>query len=336
MSSLDLHPDELLDKAAQGSLSADEAVRLEAHLALCTVCRFEQQVKKDFAAEAMSLPALDVDSLITRALAGHASNDAADDTAQRVRPRSRSAAPYVVAAVMLSTMASFAAVARYTDVWPAAKAVLATLLPGEPVSVTPKSESRGAPKQVPVSAREEVPPELPVIDEPVALVVDPVVAPVVEAPKVRAAPRVVSAVEVTRELPPPPPMIEAPVETAAELFSRANQARVRGDRGTAIAGYSDLLTRFPHAAEAQLSEAIVGRLLLDDGDAGAALTHFDSYLQTSETGLREEAIEARARALRVLGRNDEEAQAWQQLLNTYPQSIYKERAESRLNALSNH
>ena len=66
------------------------------------------------------------------------------------------------------------------------------------------------------------------------------------------------------------------------------------------------------------------------------MTHFDSYLQTSETGLREEAIEARARALRVLGRNDEEAQAWQQLLNTYPQSIYKERAESRLNALSNH
>ena len=51
MNVVDLHPEELLDKAARGELSADEHVRLSAHLVRCSACRAERVLRADFAAE---------------------------------------------------------------------------------------------------------------------------------------------------------------------------------------------------------------------------------------------------------------------------------------------
>ncbi len=51
---VDLHPEELLDRDARGELSSSEEVRLEAHLARCAACRFERQVRGDFADELAS------------------------------------------------------------------------------------------------------------------------------------------------------------------------------------------------------------------------------------------------------------------------------------------
>lgn len=342
MSSLDLHPEELLDKATQGTLTTDERARLDAHLTLCSVCRFEHQVKRDFAAEALAMPAVDLDSMITRALAGQPTNTNRPTGELPAVLPTRRFGPWVAAAVMLSTMASFAAVARYTDVMPVVKAALASLLPGEPVFVKPAPASNA--RTARPAAELAVPPAVePVaiapLDEPMADVPPPpppMVEAVVEAPKpvVHHTTRTVARAEPVQPVAAALPAPEPVVESAAALFATANEARVSGQRTQAIAQYSALLLQFPQAAEAQLSQAIVGRLLLDEGDAGAALTHFDAYLQTPEGGLREEAIEARARALRVLGRSDDEAKAWQQLLTNYPQSIYKERAEARLNALA--
>lgn len=51
MKVVDLHPEELLDKDARGALSEEERALLQAHLARCETCRFEQAVRADFALE---------------------------------------------------------------------------------------------------------------------------------------------------------------------------------------------------------------------------------------------------------------------------------------------
>ncbi|HET9957594.1 MAG TPA: tetratricopeptide repeat protein [Polyangiaceae bacterium] len=51
MSGLDLHPEDLLDKFADRTLSEAEAARLDAHLAMCSVCRVELQLRADFEEE---------------------------------------------------------------------------------------------------------------------------------------------------------------------------------------------------------------------------------------------------------------------------------------------
>src|SRR6185312_12105453 len=51
MTTVVLHPDDLLDKDARGELDAGERARLDAHLAHCTSCRFERLLRDDFAAD---------------------------------------------------------------------------------------------------------------------------------------------------------------------------------------------------------------------------------------------------------------------------------------------
>jgi hypothetical protein len=48
MKSLDLHPDELLDKEERGSLNPSERKLLADHMAKCATCRFERCVRADF------------------------------------------------------------------------------------------------------------------------------------------------------------------------------------------------------------------------------------------------------------------------------------------------
>jgi TolA-binding protein len=51
MSSPDLHPEDLIDKEANGALSPDEALRLKQHFARCATCRFERAARADFRRE---------------------------------------------------------------------------------------------------------------------------------------------------------------------------------------------------------------------------------------------------------------------------------------------
>lgn len=304
----DLHPEELLDKAALGQLTEREAAILDAHLRECAVCRFSRQASEDF--RGLPAPQLEVDQLVTNALMARASRS--------LRPRARRTPALLAAAVALLAMGSFAAVGQWTGVLP--RFIAAVSAPS--VHSAPHSPSRRPPAS-PVEAPPSGGLELEGWPAPQA---PPLVEAVPETPRATVAPaprprqrRRVSA--------PPPPL-------APEAFAAANQARVEGDRPLAMARYRELLALWPRSPEAQQTRATLGRLLLDQGQAAAALEQLDAYLEGADGTLREEVLAARARALERLGRVDDEARAWQTLVDRYPDSIHAARARARLGALA--
>jgi TolA-binding protein len=174
-----------------------------------------------------------------------------------------------------------------------------------------------------------------------APVIEPLPAP--RAPVQRPAPRpAVGAVEAApAEAPPPPeapPAKQAhrpaqPAVTAADLFERAEQQRREGRVDGAIATYRRLQSTFPETAEAGLSYALAGQLLLKHGRASDALAQFDRSLK-SDGAVGEEALVGRATALEQLHRTSEAVAAWKTFLARYPRSVYAERARARLAELN--
>ena len=128
-------------------------------------------------------------------------------------------------------------------------------------------------------------------------------------------------------LPPAPPVLDA-----SALFERANSARRAGDHERASALYRTLVARYPMSAEGHEAQAVLGRLLLGDGDASHALGCFDAYLRDGGS-LREDVMADRARALAKLGRAHDEAEAWGALLHLYPSSVHADWARGRLREL---
>lgn len=323
MNTLDLHPEELFDKAAAGTLSDSERVWLDGHLAQCEVCRFERQVRADF--DAAPMADVNVDALVTQALSGAAVHPEGSRGVEgpgvihlEARSRRRSMAILAGGALVFSTMASFAAVAQWTGVWP--KIVQVFVAPPPAAVVAP-----------PVLPK---PPRAPKHVEPVVEAVEatPAPAPAPE-PVIAARPAVKRPAPVVAPTPAIPP---SPVADASVLFDRANRARVQGERGVAIDQYRALLDQYPAAPEANLTRATLGRLLLDTGDASGGLTQLDAYLRSGDLTLREEVLSARAIALNRLGRTAEEATAWRALLDGYPDSIHATRAQARLEELGRH
>jgi len=116
----------------------------------------------------------------------------------------------------------------------------------------------------------------------------------------------------------------APFSPEAELFARATAARRDGRPAEAIALFHQLEREMPATPEAVVSLVSLGNLLVDAGDAQAALASFDAYLRRSPTGaLAPEALAARARALDRLGRADEALAARRELARRFPRSAYK-------------
>jgi hypothetical protein len=120
--------------------------------------------------------------------------------------------------------------------------------------------------------------------------------------------------------------------SASELFSRANQARRDGKATEAVRLYRALQERFSGTSEELVSRVTLGRLLLDRlGDSRGALVQFNSYLASPGGGvLREEAMVGRALSLGRMGRAAEERAAWQALLDAFPKSTQRKRAQARL------
>lgn len=342
----DLHPEELFDKAARGELTPGEQALLDAHLAQCVVCRFEHQVTEDFAA--MPMPSLNIDQLVSNALLAKSSQNL------RRRPTRRSGA-LLAAAVALIAMGSFAAVGQWTGALPrliAAMTTPAATPPVEPVKRGKGSAPRVLKDTPPVSAalaEAALTPEAEVSPPPVfeappppptppVAAAEPIAHPLVRraavtrsaAPVVERAP-VAAVVEPTPDSTPEVPVL---VASAAELFAAANRARLSGDRPFAMAKYQQVLHTYPRSAEATLTQATLGRLLLDQGNPGSAIEHLEAYLQAGDQTLREDVLGARAQAFMRLGRAHDERQAWNELLNGYPTSIHAARAKARLAALT--
>ena len=324
MDSLDLHPEELFDKAARGVASAEDLARIDAHLSSCATCRFERLVRADF--DAVGGSTADLDDLVARALSG-----AGKVESQEVGPpRRRRFGALLVAAVAMMGMASFAAVAQFTGVLPRIFEQRTTPTVAPAPTPTPSQHQRvtpPAPVSVPVvpapePIREVAPPPAPVA------VVMPRLAPRV-APAAIVQPAPVNEVDATPEI---PVVVREP--DALELFSGAQRARVQGNTAVAIRDFRVLVARFPDAPAAALAHAELGRLLLDRGEAASALESFDAYLASHDLTLREDVEGARAMALQALGRTDLERAAWEALLREYPLSDYAARARTRLESLA--
>lgn len=295
MTAPDLHPEELLDRAAAGTISADERTRLDAHLAVCPACRFEQQARADFAV----LPAVaQVDDLVTRALAGLPS---------AARPMPRRASPMFVAAAVV--LLGFGSLAAYRFGGPIAERLGLSSPP--PAVAPPQPTTRTPPPVAPVPVEVEPPPPLPqLVETPTPL------------PQVR-----------TRPIPPPvvvePP---APPVTPVGLFRQATSARTSGDRVEAERLYRELAIRFPDSPEATVAHAVLGRLLIDLGRPAEGLRELEATLDGGPSSLREDALAHRAMALDALGDGSARA-AWEQLLREFPSSIHARRARDRLEAI---
>ncbi len=128
---------------------------------------------------------------------------------------------------------------------------------------------------------------------------------------------------------PIPTTAEAP---CAALFAHANRARRQGASSVALELYRSVESRCSGTAEAREARLIAGMLYLDRGQGSLALAEFDAYLATGSGGaVLAEGLWGRARALRQLGRTDEEQQVLGQVIAAAPRSPYAEAARQRLN-----
>jgi hypothetical protein len=114
------------------------------------------------------------------------------------------------------------------------------------------------------------------------------------------------------------PPQNAPDAGPLSLLRAARAENARGDVAAAAAAYRTLLARYPSSPEAIASELSYGELQLGPlRDAAGGLRTFERYL--AEGGpLAEEATYGRIRALRALGRSDDERSAIDAFLRAFP------------------
>jgi len=303
MTTIDLHPEEMLDAARRGTLGAAATDDLRAHLARCVACRLSLTLADDLHAEASAKAADEAgdDALLARMVRGALVDE--PRVAYGARPHRRAGAGHHVAVAIALLLVGGSGGAA---VWSMGGVGFVRRLVPE-IFQLPRPEAVSAPRaSAPVVA-------------PAPVVVP---APPAEAPPVAPTPpaRVVRA------------RVEAPPAlTADALFADANRARRAGDYPRALGRYAELRRAYPGSRQEMTARVVVGDLQLEEGPARAALASFDSYLAANPQGtLAEEARVGRAVSLMRLGRSDEEREAWSQLLREHPNSVQRERARRRL------
>jgi TolA-binding protein len=340
MSSPELHPDDLLDKEDRGALSSDEHSRLVDHLALCSVCRFERQVRSDFRGEFESAARRAKMATAPVALAPTVKTVAPTLTEQRAAiPRRRMLTrPRFFALLAAALLTATAAAAEFTSFG----------LGGIEIGTSPSSSDLGDVREAPSAlGSSRRPGTTSAFDAAISSAVPPVVEATLPSPSsdpsARAA-RIVAmssrnvAALVPSPLAPPPaasaPEPLTPPRDAATLFAEAGDARRRGSYDDALRLYGDLSREHPSSAEGLAAHAILGRLLLDRGNYPGALAHFDTYLKSGVPFLREESLLGRAVSLQHMGNAPSESAAWSALLAEFPRSVHAARARTRLSELS--
>jgi TolA-binding protein len=291
MTVFDLHPEELLERAARGVASSAELTRLELHLAECEVCRVEQALA---ARAALDAAPLRDEKLILARLRRDVTARLAAPGARR--PRRQGA---IVATVLLAaSLASVAAAATVVIVRRAAAPQELQETASRP------SPAPAKPRLVP-SVAAPGPAPVPELASPKGASESPSELPKPALTEASSAPELFSRANQARR--------EGKVKEAARLY-RALQERFAGSS-------EELVSRVT------LGRLLLDRL----GDSRGALVQFNSYLASPGGGtLREEAMVGRALALGRIGRTTEERAAWKALLDTWPKSTQAKRAAARL------
>lgn len=143
----------------------------------------------------------------------------------------------------------------------------------------------------------------------------------------------------TRHLAPPvvgsgSAVTAAPPEkpSATSLLELARRELAHSRPRQALRLYEQLRATYPASAEARTVLVTMGKLELDLGRSGRALSRFEAYLRDGGT-LVPEALAGKARALRALGRGPEERRAIQQYLAAHPGGFEAPLFAKRLNEL---
>jgi TolA-binding protein len=300
-------------------LTDSERKALDAHLDLCDACRLLLEVGREF--DSFEAPELDDGERIERLSRAARAWSKSRRSVHR-SPRRRRVLRWRVVALLAAGLAlvggvAAAALGTRRLLWPTAVSAFRAPPASPPSALGSRSVVS------PVSARPRAEPEprpSGIATEPDALepsVPDPVAAPVARSrPTRRSAPAIAPS----------------SVETAASIFRVANESRRDGDARGAIALYRKLQRLYPASPEANLSSVALGGLLLDDGQARAALDQFDRAAGAPGGTLRPEALYGRARALAAMKAGEAERIAWSQLLQEFPTCPYAETARRRLAA----
>jgi TolA-binding protein len=338
MTVVGLHPEDLFDKLLDGELSSAERERLRQHLLVCDVCRFEHAARLDFQAEALTFAAGPPAALSLRPTTAGASEKATAPPAVKTRPRrGRRLVWGLAAAALISASGAVAAGVSGAPAWHTLGTLFSEPAPAKALPA-PRATTPVRKAEPPAPATTSAAPALPQVE--VAPL--PSSSPVRQAEPTRgvakhlrpsAAPVEAAPAPAAGKAPPTPEPAAKEPSSAAKLFGEANQARRSGDIGRASGLYHLLQDQYPGSPEAELSRVTLALLLLDSGDAQAALVGFERYLAGSSRGLEAEALVGRARALGRLGRRDLELTAWQEVQRKYPHSIYGRQATERLSAL---
>jgi hypothetical protein len=317
--SVDLHPEDLLDRARRGEATPEELHRLRVHLSACAACRYEHVLADDCAraaAPAAGAEQADDDAQLlsrVRREASRAVRQRSGAVASRARgPRRATRVVFAAVALLLFAGTFAAATTVVRRVWRRGPEIEPIARETKPARVRHKVASSPA---VAASGDEDAAPADVALENP-ALVIP-------ESPKPSAPPAHHARA------------VAAESESPGDLFARANAARREGRTRDASRLYRQLQREFPGSSEELVSRVTLGRWMLDRlNDPAGALARFDSYLANPvHTALREEALIGRALALGRLGRETEERSAWAAFLAAFPGSVYAERARGRLEAL---
>lgn len=294
MTVLELHPDDLIDKQMDGTLSEDERVRLDAHLAQCSACRLECILRADFDEELgtrQETPSVRI--VVTDVLKQPLTVTPAPKKASATLRWSKIA--MVAAAALSLTGLAAAKDSPVRGVFRSLQGLfVSTVEP--PLPSAPESQKRDSVVMAPIAVAT------------VGSVPEPMVSAVVE-PVIRAVPA--------------PSSVLAPAPKTAEmLFAEARTLRSSGKIDAAEQAYADLIARHPGTSAGKTALAVSARMHLDHGNATLALARYSAYLNSGHGALREDALAGRALALGKLGRADEASRAWDELFSAYPNSSY--------------
>jgi hypothetical protein len=125
--------------------------------------------------------------------------------------------------------------------------------------------------------------------------------------------------------------IEKPSAAALLVLARRELAHAKPRQALAL--YEQLRVAYPSSAEARTVLVTMGKLELDLGRPERALGRFDSYLRDGGA-LAPEALAGKARALRALGRSQEERRVIEQYLAAHPDGFQAPLFLKRLRELS--